>query len=508
MLSESQNQATAAQRVVEAQRGDRCAFEWLVRRYRNLVASIAYSHIGDFGRSEDIAQLTFLTAWERLGTLDDPCAIVGWLAGIARNLARNETRRAHHRSEYSENSTEQTQRTENCQSETPEDIAMRKEQQELLWSMLEKLPVNYREPLVLFYREGNSVSQVASMLELSSGTVKQRLSRGRNLLRTELMTVLEDTLRETEPSEMFVSNVMSALPVSSVLAVGGSASITKGVQFLFLKKLFGGTLMTGAIGGILGGLIGILGGVLGAWWGTKQSLNAATSQQEKGALKRLAIQVTFLALAFTALQLFTTYFVDPKYLWASIVVGSTCYAIPLFVLIIRYNRRIAAVKAEFGTEEERAAGGYATVQVKPVDLKVRRTNILAALFGSSVWVVAVAAMNWDFLGAAVMVVILVALCILAWKWMADAHKASEQSRINAKLILPLLFAQALLVGFRWNNWPQLDFGTGLAYEGWLLSAGIMALGLLIVGAIWANSVSIARQEQSKGQPLGTEVAKD
>ncbi|RMF43441.1 MAG: hypothetical protein D6753_05130 [Planctomycetota bacterium] len=55
----------AAHLVRRFQTGDREAFAELVRRYQNYVASIAYSPTGDFARSEDIAQPTFLTAWQR-----------------------------------------------------------------------------------------------------------------------------------------------------------------------------------------------------------------------------------------------------------------------------------------------------------------------------------------------------------------------------------------------------------------------------------------------------------
>jgi DNA-directed RNA polymerase specialized sigma24 family protein len=48
------------------------------------------------------------------------------------------------------------------------------------------MPASYREPLILFYREQQSVAEVATQLELTEETVKQRLSRGRSMLRSEL----------------------------------------------------------------------------------------------------------------------------------------------------------------------------------------------------------------------------------------------------------------------------------------------------------------------------------
>ena len=68
----------------------------------------------------------------------------------------------------------------------PTDVSIAREEQELLDRTLQSLPESYREPLVLFHREGQSVARVADLLELSTAAVKQRLSRGRQLLKSYL----------------------------------------------------------------------------------------------------------------------------------------------------------------------------------------------------------------------------------------------------------------------------------------------------------------------------------
>ena len=47
--------------------GDREAFGWIVQRYQALICAIAYNACGDVGRSEDLAQETFLAAWAQSG---------------------------------------------------------------------------------------------------------------------------------------------------------------------------------------------------------------------------------------------------------------------------------------------------------------------------------------------------------------------------------------------------------------------------------------------------------
>lgn len=68
--------------------GDTREFAVFVDQNKNLVTSIAYSAIGDLSGSEDIAQETFLAAWQARQELRDPNKLVSWLSSIARNLAK------------------------------------------------------------------------------------------------------------------------------------------------------------------------------------------------------------------------------------------------------------------------------------------------------------------------------------------------------------------------------------------------------------------------------------
>jgi DNA-directed RNA polymerase specialized sigma24 family protein len=73
--------------------GDREAFTRIVQRYQTLVCSLAYSACGTLGTSEDMAQETFITAWNRLKDLREPNKLRQWLCGIVRNVAANAVRR-------------------------------------------------------------------------------------------------------------------------------------------------------------------------------------------------------------------------------------------------------------------------------------------------------------------------------------------------------------------------------------------------------------------------------
>ena len=176
--------------VLSAQSGNRNAFEQLVLRYQNLITSLAFSKTGDLQRSEDIAQQAFLIAWEKRADLIEPEKFGSWLRSIAGNVLLNSNRKSK-RIARAEVSMELDQTPGN---EPGLDQVSTMEQQELLWASLKNIPEQYREPLILFYREEKSVAQVAELMGLSNDAVKQRLSRGRAMLKVEVEQFVEDLL--------------------------------------------------------------------------------------------------------------------------------------------------------------------------------------------------------------------------------------------------------------------------------------------------------------------------
>ena len=141
--------------------GDREAFGQIVRRYQGLVSGVTFGMTGDLQQSEDLAQETFVAAWQNQQELRDPAKLPAWLCGIARNLSRNWLRRTEN-----ERRTRSAASLEDMPDELP-DFTMhrhpaarleREEQAALLWATLAQIPELYREPLVMFYRQ-NQLSQ-------------------------------------------------------------------------------------------------------------------------------------------------------------------------------------------------------------------------------------------------------------------------------------------------------------------------------------------------------------
>lgn len=268
--------------------GHRDAFAAIVGRYQSLVCSVAYSATGNLGRSEDVAQDTFVAAWKQLSGLREPAKLRPWLCGIARNLVNNSNRVEHSQPTHAAASLEDIPDVPSADP-LPSDHAVSADEAELLWHALEGIPVLYREPLVLFYRRHRSVEEVAAALELSVDAVRQRLTRGRQMLHAEIASMVERTLVRSAPSAAFTGAVMAALPLAAIGgSVAGAGAAAKGGAVAKIAMAIGGA------GIWLGPLIGVFNGYLGYRAGA-----LLAGKEERRALRWFMIRAMAPFLMFT-----------------------------------------------------------------------------------------------------------------------------------------------------------------------------------------------------------------
>ena len=278
--------------------GNRDAFGQIVSRYQSLICSLAYSATGSLGQSEDLAQETFITAWKHLGHLRERDKLRAWLCGIARNRINNFLRR-----EGREPIREAAPLDEISESHSPEplphDHTISNEEQAILWRSLERIPEIYREPLVLFYREHQSIEAVAEKLELTEDNVKQRLSRGRKLLHEQVLAFVEGALEKTNPGKVFTLGVLTALPAMTISAKAATlgAAAVKGSA----------AAKTAGVMGLFGAILSPLVVIFGNYASYRMSMNEAQTDQERGHVKRLfrnSLVVTLIVSAVLAMPLF------------------------------------------------------------------------------------------------------------------------------------------------------------------------------------------------------------
>jgi RNA polymerase sigma factor (sigma-70 family) len=326
-------------------RGEREAFNGLVTRYQGLVCAQAYSICGDFSRSEDVAQEAFVAAWRQLPTLRDPSRFRAWLCGIARNLALAVAARRQREQPVAPPAVEAST------SDTPHALLVTREEESIVWHTLEKLPEGYREVLILFYREQQSVFQVAALLGLSEDAVKQRLSRGRALLKQGVASTVESTLARTRPGPSFTLGVASALLATTsatTSTASAAASLAKGGSALklFLSSLCG-------LGGLLGGAFGCF----GAWFGVKISAESAPYERQRSAILRMGRRIGLCVALFIVLEFAVAFavgalFHDSRAIIFSVAGLVTGYLLWLGRIIREGNaelRQIAAEEAAAGT---------------------------------------------------------------------------------------------------------------------------------------------------------------
>ncbi|HTA95266.1 MAG TPA: RNA polymerase sigma factor, partial [Verrucomicrobiae bacterium] len=276
--------------VSESLSGNRDAFGQIVSRYQSLVCSLAYSATGSLSQSEDVAQETFLTAWKQLAGLREREKLRAWLCGIARNLINNSLRKSgrepSHRAEPLEEISES-----HAPEPLPVEQTISNEEAAILWRSLERIPEIYREPLVLFYREHQSIETVAQNLELSEDAVKQRLSRGRKLLHEQVLSFVKGALERTNPGKVFTLGVLAALPsltISAKAATLGAAAAKGGAS----------AKAAGAIG-LFSAICSPLLVIFGNYASYKMSIDEAQTDEERGRIKSVFVNSLYVTLALS-----------------------------------------------------------------------------------------------------------------------------------------------------------------------------------------------------------------
>jgi RNA polymerase sigma factor (sigma-70 family) len=270
--------------------GNRDAFGQIVSRYQSLVCSLAFSATGSLSQSEDLAQETFVTAWQQLGHLREREKLRAWLCGIARNLINNFLRKQGREPSHQAETLEEISESRSP-GPLPAEQAISNEELAILWRSLEKIPEIYREPLVLFYREHQSIETVAQNLELTGDTVKQRLSRGRKLLHEQVLVFVEGALEKTNPGKVFTLGVLAALPALTISAKAATlGAAAKG----------GATAKAAGAMGLFGAILSPLVIIYGNYASYRMSLDEAHSDEERGHIKKLFRNALLLALIISA----------------------------------------------------------------------------------------------------------------------------------------------------------------------------------------------------------------
>jgi RNA polymerase sigma-70 factor (ECF subfamily) len=184
-----------AELVTELQSGSDAAFDWLVTYYHAGVYNLAYGILSDAADAADVTQEVFLHAFKGIRGFRQGSSLKTWLYRISVRQALNHRRWCwrHHRQQVSIDVEEQGR---NPALELPGSDASPFEQMETaemqsrVREALGQVPTIFRGAVILRDLEGLSYEEVAEVLEVSVGTVKSRILRGRRMLREILDPLL------------------------------------------------------------------------------------------------------------------------------------------------------------------------------------------------------------------------------------------------------------------------------------------------------------------------------
>ena len=187
--------AEEASIIAELKSGSEEAYSWLIAHYHQPVYSLVYRILGDQADAADTTQEVFLKVFRGMKRFNGESSLKTWLYRIAVHEASNQ-RRWWFRHKSRETSMEAQPDADGnsfglCdilvdQGESPLEACAHEEVRARVEQELKQVPEPYRTTVVLRDIEGLSYEEVAEVLQVSLGTVKSRLIRGREALRKRL----------------------------------------------------------------------------------------------------------------------------------------------------------------------------------------------------------------------------------------------------------------------------------------------------------------------------------
>jgi RNA polymerase sigma-70 factor, ECF subfamily len=208
--------AEEASIVAELKSGSEQAYCWLISRYHQPVYSLVYRILTDPADAADTTQEVFLKAFRGMKRFNGECSLKTWLYRIAIHEASNQRRWwfRHKSRETSMDSREDKNGNTfgladilEDPGESPLETVTHKEIRARVERELQQVPEPYRTTVVLRDIEGLAYEEIAEVLDISLGTVKSRLIRGRDALKKRL----ENFVRELN-SEGRSADVTSSSP--------------------------------------------------------------------------------------------------------------------------------------------------------------------------------------------------------------------------------------------------------------------------------------------------------
>ena len=148
----------------------------MLNSYGDSILRLSYSYLHNMSDAEDVVQETLIKYMKTAPAFENEAHEKAWLLRVAANISKNKI-------DYN-NVRRADELDERLVAEEREDLSF-------VWEAVRDLPDNYREVIHLFYHEGYSTKEIASILKRNESTVRSDLKRGRDKLRLVLKEVYD-----------------------------------------------------------------------------------------------------------------------------------------------------------------------------------------------------------------------------------------------------------------------------------------------------------------------------
>ena len=176
--------------------GDQGSFGVLVARYQDRLVSFLFRMLRDLDTAHDLAQEVFLRVYQALDRFDPQFKFSTWTFRVAHNLGIDEIRRRKvrwvplQRPESEEEGARERELPGH--GPTPYQELRNEQRGDAIQRAIDALPADYRELIVLRHYAELSYEEIAQLKKMPLGTVKNKLFRGRQMLKSELADYLGD----------------------------------------------------------------------------------------------------------------------------------------------------------------------------------------------------------------------------------------------------------------------------------------------------------------------------
>lgn len=167
--------------IVQVQKGDEVAFKEIVGIYKDRIVNFLCQLTGDYQKAVELSQETFMRVYFKANKYKPIAPLSSWIYAIASNLAKTEMKKMRRVPLISIEEVENSLAIESQGSNPPDRSLVRK-----VRKALDSLPPRYKIPVILKDIEGFSQEEIAQILKKPLGTIKARISRGREYLKKQL----------------------------------------------------------------------------------------------------------------------------------------------------------------------------------------------------------------------------------------------------------------------------------------------------------------------------------